>query len=199
MASDPVLMHARNAVDASKKYGIPASVILGVLSVEGGTSPDGRPVAPGDGLGPPSYGQFTTGTGASLGIKYGDSRSETFGVARYLSQLGYSKDPERAIGAYNGGPGNPQPAYAAKVEAAAKHYLGFDDGTATAPSSSVNASAGASAGSSSGAAGSTFARVGLIAALVLAAVVMIAAGAARATGLRGSAEQLARQLGGAAA
>lgn len=202
MASDPVLIHASNAVAAADRYGVPASVILGLLHVEGGTAADGSPVAPGDGAGPPSYGQFTYGTGAQLGVKYGDSASETNAIARYLVQLGYKTDPTRALARYNGG-GNPPASswtYASKVESAAKSlYAGFDHG-ATAPSSSpdVNASVGASAATSSAPSSSssssssglidagqhsTLVRFGVSAALVMAAVVAIAAGLARSTGV----------------
>jgi hypothetical protein len=120
--ADPVLIHARNAKAAGAKYHIDPAILLGLLSVEGGTGKDGRPVRPGDGAGPASYGQFTTGTGQALGIHYGNSKSEVDGVARYLNQLGYQKTPALAIAKYNGGPGNPQPDYARKVISASKRY-----------------------------------------------------------------------------
>lgn len=147
-AGDPVLMHVGNARRAAKRYGVAAADIMGILSVEGGTSSSGRPVAPRDGAGPASYGQFTYGTGASLGVKYGDSASETDAVARYLVQLGYKDDRTRAIAAYNGGPGNPQYDYAAKVENAAKRYAGA--GTTTGGAAAPDEPATPATSSSSG-------------------------------------------------
>jgi hypothetical protein len=140
--SDPVLIHAANAKAAGAKYHIDPAVILGILSVEGGTSPTGKPVAPADGAGPPSFGQFTYGTGKSLGITYGDSKSEVFGIARYLNQLGYQTDPRRAVAAYNGGPGNPQYSYASKVFSAATRY-GSGTIKNAPPASSSSPSSGA--------------------------------------------------------
>jgi hypothetical protein len=132
MAVDPVLrFHLGNARIAARKYGVRVEDILAILHVEGGTSATGAPVAPGDGAGPPSFGQFTFGTGRSLGVKFGNSASETDAIARYLVQLGYHKDRLRAIGAYNGGPANPQMGYAAKVDRAAKAYRGASGGSAT--------------------------------------------------------------------
>lgn len=134
MAADPVLrFHLGNARIAARKYGVRVEDILGILRVEGGTSATGAPVAPGDGAGPPSFGQFTFGTGRSLGVKFGNSASETDAIARYLVQLGYHKDRLRALGAYNGGPGNPQMGYAAKVDAASKAYRGASGSSATGP------------------------------------------------------------------
>lgn len=136
--ADPVLIHAGNAAKAGRKYGIDPAVILGILSVEGGTNPDGSPKAPADGAGPASYGQFTFGTGRALGVHYGNSASETDAIGRYLNQLGYQKDPQRAIAAYNGGPSNPQYGYAKKVLAAAGRYKGV--GGTSAPSTSGSSS-----------------------------------------------------------
>lgn len=131
-ATDPVLVHVANARAAAARYGVRVEDILGILSVEAGTDKSGNPVAPGDHAGPPSFGQFTYGTGRALGIKYGDSASETNGIARYLVQLGYKSNRERAIAAYNGGPGNPQFTYAAKVDAAARRYIGVGEGVGAA-------------------------------------------------------------------
>lgn len=140
--ADPVLIHAGNARASARKHGVRAEHIMGILSVEGGTDEHGRPVRPRDGLGPPSYGQFVTSTGRALGVKYGDSASEVDAIARYLNQLGYQDNPQRAIAAYNGGPGNPQYTYARKVIDAAKRYAGVGD--------DVTASGTVSAGTTSG-------------------------------------------------
>jgi hypothetical protein len=183
---DPVLIHAGNARKAGRKYGIDPAVILGILSVEGGTSPDGKPVAPGDGAGPPSYGQFTYGTGASLGVKFGDSASETDAIGRYLNQLGYQKNPERAIAAYNGGPANPQYPYARKVLAAAKRYT--NAGGASQAAGPAEPAPDASSDGGGGLFGETE-RSGAVraltyTALTLGGVTLAALGITRALGLR---------------
>jgi hypothetical protein len=201
MPRDPVLTHAANAQSAARRYGVPASVILGLLSVEGGTDAHGRPVAPGDGAGPPSYGQFTYGTGRALGIHYGDSKSEVDGVARYLLQLGYKSDPTRALARYNGG-SNPPPVswtYAGKVNTAAKRYGAFDHGatapaspSSSAPSSSSSAPSSGSSSASTGSSDrpltpaqhSTMVKFGITAALVLAGVALVAGGVLRTSGVR---------------
>jgi hypothetical protein len=140
--NDPVLIHLANARKAGQRRGVRPADIMGILSVEGGTSAAGKPVAPGDAAGPPSFGQFTFGTGASLGVDYGDSASETDAIARYLNQLGYQRDAKRAIAAYNGGPGNPQFDYADKVIAAAKRYAGINAGDAPAGDAPAPSSSG---------------------------------------------------------
>lgn len=187
MARDPVLIHAGNAANAEQRYGIPASVILGLLSVEGGTGPDGRPVAPADGLGAPSYGQFIYGTARSLGVKVGDSASEVDGIARYLVSLGWRSDPDRALGAYNGGPGNPRPEYAAKVRAAARRYGGFDGNGSGVPRGSVTSPTPATSATGlqlDAAQHGSMVRFGLAAGLVLVAAVAILAGGSRALGMK---------------
>lgn len=147
--TDPVLIHAANAKKAGAKWGVDPAVILGLLSVEGGTSSSGKPVAPHDGAGPPSYGQFTYATGSSYGVKFGDSASETDAIGHYLHDLGYSSDPRTAIAKYNGGPGNPQYSYADKVLSAAKRYgAGAITGTsAPAPSAGAQPTVAATQGS----------------------------------------------------
>jgi hypothetical protein len=148
--TDPVArFHAANAKAAGARYGVDPADILAIMFVEGGTSASGAPVRPGDGAGPPSYGQFTFGTGRALGVQFGNSASETDAIARYLVQLGYKKDRRRAFGAYNGGPGNPQMGYADKVIAAAKRYAGIGGGPVTStptPSSSDTGSSGGGGG-----------------------------------------------------
>jgi hypothetical protein len=73
------------------------------------------------------------------------------------------------------------------VEAAAKRYAGFDDGTA--PTAAATDGASSSAG-----VGSTLGRVGLTAALVLAGLVLVTGGVLQATGIRGRASQLVSKL-----
>lgn len=184
--SDPVLIHAGNARKAARRYGVRFEDIMGILSVEGGTSADGKPVAPEDGAGPPSYGQFTYSTGRSLGVKYGDSASETDGIGRYLVQLGYRTDPKRAIAAYNGGPGNPQYDYAQKVAAAAKRYTGGGDAASPAPRDTPagDTATTGSAGLFGADIRSGALRALVFATLVAAGVALTMIGATRATGAR---------------
>lgn len=90
---------------------IPASVLAGIASVESNL---------GQNIGPSSTGaygmmQFEPSTAQGLGVNVHDPRSEIFGAARLLNQYGYQQNPARAIGAYNGGPGNPQYGYARQV------------------------------------------------------------------------------------
>jgi murein DD-endopeptidase MepM/ murein hydrolase activator NlpD len=74
----------------------------------------------GQNTGPSSAGavglmQFEPATAQSVGINPNDPRQAIFGAAKLLTQYGYHQDPFRAIGAYNGGPGNPQSGYARQV------------------------------------------------------------------------------------
>lgn len=114
--------HLQNAIAAGNKNNVAPADILAILEVEGGTDKNCRPVAPGDGLGPPSYGQFITATGKALGVQYGNSASETDAIARYLNELGYQDNRILSFAKYNGGPGNPQHTYSLKVDFAARKY-----------------------------------------------------------------------------
>lgn len=184
--ADPVLIHAGNAQAAGRKYGVDPADILGILSVEGGTSATGQPVAPHDGAGPPSFGQFTYGTGAALGIKFGDSKSETDGIARYLVQLGYHDNRQLAIARYNGGPGNPQFTYASKVLAAAKRYTGLgSSSSSTAPASEPASTQDDSSGLFGTTQRSGAVRALVYVALTLAGATLAGLGLTRTTGLRG--------------
>lgn len=113
------------------QYGVPANVLLGLIQVESGgrtglTSPAGA-----QGLT-----QFMPGTAKQYGVRIGDPASEVRGAARYLHDLGYSKDPIHALGSYNGGPGNPQPSYAHSVLGAAGLYKGSGTGQSYTPPAS---------------------------------------------------------------
>lgn len=135
--SDPVLIHRAAAAAAGLRYHVDPADILGILSVEGGTSSTGQPVAPGDGAGPASYGQFTYETGKALGVKFGNSVSEVNAIAKYLNDLGYQKDRKKALAAYNGGPGNPQYDYADKVITASQKYGGKGDDKGGSPITNI--------------------------------------------------------------
>lgn len=189
--SDPVLFHAAAAADAETTWGIPASVLLALLSVEGGTNADGTPRAPADGAGPPSYGQFTYSTGKSLGVKYGDSESEVNAVARYLTQLGYKANPRRAIAAYNGGPGNPQYSYAEKVLGRRSTYLGFDGGHNPVTQPASQGDTKATGGLLSQSQSSGVVRFAIGATLVGAAIAGMGVGVTRAAGVGTKVKELA--------
>lgn len=196
---NPVLVHLHNARAAGERYGVDPAIILAILEVEGGTDTRGRPVAPRDGLGPPSFGQFTTSTGRALGVVYGDSRSETDAIARYLLQLGYSTDAThatRAIAAYNGGPGNPQYGYARRVLDAARRYSALTPGllipgTRGSASASVPLDVARDASATSSRLIDDDKRSGALKALVWvmlvsAGMVLFGLGTTRAFGLRGA-------------
>lgn len=107
-------------IAAGRKYNIPAHVLAGVAKIES---------AFGRNKGPSSAGavgtmQFEPGTAKGLGINPYDDRQAIFGAAKLLNQYGYQQNPLRALGAYNGGPGNPQYGYAHMVMTAANGLRG---------------------------------------------------------------------------
>lgn len=110
---------------AERRYGIPADVLAGQDFVESSMNPNANSgVARG-------ISQFTAPTAKTYGVQYGSSpgavRSQIFGQAHYLSDLGYKKNPKLALSGYNAGPGNPGAAgdYAQRVLAAARKYSGL--------------------------------------------------------------------------
>lgn len=107
-------------VAAGKKYGIPASVLAGVADVE----TNGGANISVSSAGAQGLMQFMPSTAAGLGVNPADPRSAIFGAAKLLVQYGYHSDPMRALGAYNGGPGNPQYSYASLVMSNAKRLAG---------------------------------------------------------------------------
>jgi murein DD-endopeptidase MepM/ murein hydrolase activator NlpD len=98
-------------VAAGKQYGIPPAVLAGVADVEtnGGANIS---VSSAGAIG---LMQFLPSTAAGIGVNPMDPKSAIFGAAKLLNQYGYQSNPLRALGAYNGGPGNPQYSYANKV------------------------------------------------------------------------------------
>ena len=105
---------------ASAQYKIPAAVLAGIASVESNM---------GSNQGPSSAGavglmQFEPGTARGLGINPMDPKQAIFGAAKLLNQYGFQQNPARAIGAYNGGPGNPQMGYAQQVLSEASRLKG---------------------------------------------------------------------------
>jgi len=106
---------------ASRKYGIPESVIKGLIQVESGG--DITAVSPAHAFG---LTQFIPSTARQYGVRPNDATSQIMGAAHYLSDLGFARDPHLALSSYNAGPGNPGAAgnYADKVLGAAKRYGG---------------------------------------------------------------------------
>jgi soluble lytic murein transglycosylase-like protein len=131
--TDPVLHWEGYAVEAEHLTGVPAEVLLGLVSVESGGK-EGLTSSAGAG----GLTQFMPGTAKTYGVdtRPGHARSQIIGAAKYLKALGYDKDPKHALAAYNGGPGNAHLAvtqkYADNVLAAAKRYKGAVGASKTA-------------------------------------------------------------------
>lgn len=190
MARDPVLQWAADAAAAERATGIPASVLLGLTRIESGGR-EGLTSSAGAG----GLTQFMPGTAREydVDVRPGHARSQLLGAGRYLKALGFEKDPEYALAAYNGGPGNaniPETrAYAGKVLAAARSYVSFDGGGKGAGAEPNPISQPAPAPASPGqlttpAQHNTLVQFGVTAALVLAGVLAMAVGVGRATGVR---------------
>jgi membrane-bound lytic murein transglycosylase B len=187
---DSVLQWAGLARRAEKQTGVPASVLLGLVSVESGGIPGRTSNAGAQGIT-----QFMPGTAADYGVNTnpGHEWSQILGAAHYLNALGYATDPRGALAKYNGGPGNPQYGYADKVLAAAKRYTGIGSSTSpAAPATSTatdTSSTQDTSGSGTGLFGATE-RSGAVraltyTALTLGGAALAALGLVRASGLRG--------------
>lgn len=121
--ADPVRRWASIAKAAEEHYGIPAATLLGLIKIESG-GVEGRTSSAGAG----GLTQFMPGTAKGFGVNVapGHARSQIYGAAKYLKQLGYSSNPELALKKYNAGPGNPGAAgaYGRNVLSAAHGYGG---------------------------------------------------------------------------
>lgn len=110
------------AAQAGRQYGVQPSVILGLIQVESDGNPNLTSSAGACGLT-----QFIPSTARQYGVKCGGSasatRSQIFGAARYLKELGYSKNPRNALGRYYGSTSSP---YAGNVLRNAKNYSKYD-------------------------------------------------------------------------
>src|SRR4051794_13320665 len=129
--ADAVLRWVGEAKLAEKATGIPADVLLGLISVES-AGIEGRTSSANAG----GLTQFIPGTAARyhVNVAPGHASSQIMGAARYLVDLGFKSNPTRALNAYNGaqtigGRANP---YAANVLNAAKRYRGASGASATA-------------------------------------------------------------------
>lgn len=105
---------------AGAQFHIPPAVLAGIASVETNLGQNKNTSA----TGARGVMQFEPGTAKGLGVNVNDPRSEIFGAAKLLNQYGYQSNPTRAIGAYNGGPGNPQMGYARQVLSEANRLHG---------------------------------------------------------------------------
>jgi soluble lytic murein transglycosylase-like protein len=128
--ADAVLQWVGEAKLAEKQTGIPADVLLGLISVES-AGVEGRTSSANAG----GLTQFIPGTAARyhVNVAPGHARSQIMGAAHYLVDLGYHDNPTRALNAYNGaqtigGRANP---YASNVLRAAKRYRGASGASAT--------------------------------------------------------------------
>lgn len=122
-------------VAVGAKYNIPAAVLAGVADVE---TNGGAHIATSS-TGAQGLMQFEPGTARGLGVNAMDPHSAIDGAARLLLQYGYRSNPLRAIGAYNGGPGNPQYGYANLVMQNARRLAPFLKGVNGASLPAMNA------------------------------------------------------------
>jgi hypothetical protein len=116
------------AQEASKKYGVPVSVILAQIEQESGGNPSASSSAGAKGVS-----QFIPGTAAEYGVKYGttkaDVESQIMGQAHYDANLGAAKDLRLALEKYNGAPGSAESTqYAASILAKLGNYRGYNTG-----------------------------------------------------------------------
>lgn len=104
--------YRHDLIAASRKYGIDSHVLAGLVDVETGGTWRADLTSP---VGARGLTQFMPGTARSHGVRYGTSRgatrSQLFGAAKYLRELGYRKGNRAAVHhalqSYNAGPGNP--------------------------------------------------------------------------------------------
>jgi membrane-bound lytic murein transglycosylase B len=106
--------YAVEFVAAGHAYGIPPEVLAAVGQVESGMGANRGPSS----AGAVGFMQFEPNTAAELGIDPRNDRQAIWGAAKYLHQLGYSRDPFRALASYNAGPRNwaAGKGYATKVQ-----------------------------------------------------------------------------------
>jgi membrane-bound lytic murein transglycosylase B len=182
-SSDPVLRWAPQAQAAEQATGIPADVLLGLVSVES-AGIEGRTSSAGAG----GLTQFIRSTAARYGVNVapGHAMSQIMGAARYLVDLGFKTNPTRALNAYNGAQtinGRPNP-YAGNVLRAARRYDGVG-GKAIPASADATPPASSSSASSSGGGGGLADRMFAALPKVLLIVALFGGGLALAyTGLR---------------
>lgn len=173
-AEQKVLRWAGLARRYGGQYEIPPETLLGLIEVESGGN-EGETSSAGAG----GLTQFMPGTAATydVDVRPGHAESQIRGAAKYLHDLGYSKDPRNALASYNAGPGNPGAAgdYPEKVLAAAKKYAGVGGtvGGTVSAGTSDEPSAPADSDTSAGLFGANV-RSGAVRALVFVLIVAAA-------------------------
>jgi hypothetical protein len=118
--SKEVRQWAALCVEAGKSVtpNIPPEILLGLIEVESSGNINAISSARAFGLT-----QFIPATAATYGVKPGDARSQIYGAAHYLHDLGYKKGNEaRAVGMYNPLNGKPNVGYSSSVLGAARKY-----------------------------------------------------------------------------
>lgn len=103
------------------RYGVPPAVLLALIHEET-RGQEGETSSAGAG----GLTQFMPGTARTYNVDTspGHASSQIAGAAHYLHDLGFAKDPVKALASYNAGPGNPQAGvgYADQVLELAKLY-----------------------------------------------------------------------------
>jgi hypothetical protein len=134
-----------DVLGAAKANGIAPNDLAALLDYESGWDRWARSSAGAIGIA-----QFMPATANGLNVNPTNTRSSIFGAAKYLRQLGYSKDRKLAFAKYNAGPNNPAAGagYANEVDSRSRNVL-FGTHKAT-PSSSPAPSSPAPASSSGG-------------------------------------------------
>jgi phage-related protein len=125
--SQTVLKWAKLAEEAAAKYHVSAALLLADIDAESSGDPLAKSSAGAQGLT-----QFMPGTAQEYGVKYGagpaETRSQVFGQAKYLTDLGVQQDARLALEKYNGAPGSAEStSYATEVlgkESGYSHALG---------------------------------------------------------------------------
>jgi soluble lytic murein transglycosylase-like protein len=90
----------------SEQYGVPLKMILAVIQQESGGDPNAQ-----SGAGAQGLMQLMPATAADLGVENSfDPKQNVTGGVKYLSQMlkMFDGDPQKALAAYNAGPGNVQ-------------------------------------------------------------------------------------------
>lgn len=194
--SQTVLQWAGLYQQASQETGIPASTLAGLVQIESGGRPGLTSSADAQGIT-----QFIPGTAReySVDVRPGQERSQVFGAARYLRDLGYAENPKKALASYNAGPGNYRAGlgYADNVMAAAQNYRQLDGaaGLATNTAASSETTAGTTGGGLLNPDRKRALLSGLLwLGLVGLGVTLATLGAARLTGARSTATTIAQAI-----
>lgn len=133
-----VLQWKPQVEQASHAYGVPVGVLLAQIEDESGGNASAVSSAGAKGLT-----QFEAAAAATYGVQFGTGSKETYsqimGAAHYLSALGYSSNPERALASYNAGPDNWEAGrgYAQAILTKAEGYGTTIAGSGTTPPETI--------------------------------------------------------------